>query len=217
MGLSDSFSLLQIFIAVAALFFAIGVGLMSSSDTDLKKASFRGFLFGTFILSLSTVTWSCTVLDMMMWKRYTVAGISLGLAGLFMVWVASILGIVPKEVAVAQTDSNATQKCTGNCSFNQSGGTVIQNFNQEPQRLSFSEQLASALAAKMTGNKPLVLRGIGGAHDQEIVGEYARYFASRGIQVKLYSIGMLVPPPDRKVELRETNANYELTIAPDAF
>lgn len=219
---------------------------MSSTDPRLKRESFRGYAWGIFIIWASLMEWLCTTLGPSMKTRYIIAAVGSAVFGMFALWIANILGVrktrhvqaavgiaaigmfllsianilgvVPKETAIAQTSTPSNQNCTGNCSFNQSGGTVIQNYNQEPKRLEFNENLANALLSKITTtSKPVLLRGVGGAKDQEIVQQYARFFENHGHQVSLFTIGMLIPPPDEKIGFLETSTNYQITLAPSAF
>ena len=221
MGLADSFSLSNIIVALAALFFLIGATLMSSPSAEQRRASAAGFYIGSGLIWLSLMNFTCTVLEMPMSKRYIFATLGSAAIGAFLVWIMSVIGIVPKQTAIADpavNQSTPLQNCTGNCSFNQSGGTVIQNINQEPQRLKFDDQAATALLTQMMPKKPLVLVGIGSTNaDQQVIQQYAAFFMQSGVQVQLNTIGISFPSPSQKITFSSAPDHYQLTLAPSAF
>ncbi len=219
MGFSDSFSFLAVFIGVAALFFTIGVGLMTSPDTELRRAAFVGFLVGTLIIVASILWATANMLEVEVLKRYLISFFSAGFGGLFLMWIAVLVGIVPKPIALAQVPTPPlppVQNCTGNCNFGQQGGTVIQNYNQAPQRLEYSDDLAAAILSKLMPQKPVIVKVVGGSADQQIGIHYANYLAAHGVQIQLWSIGMLIPAPDRKISISDQGDKYEVIIAPNA-
>jgi len=188
---------------------------MTSSDRELRKAAFVGFFVGTSVLLMSLLWTESTALGIDMWKRYVLSFFGCGFGGLFLIWIATIIGLVPKQVALAQV-APPTQNCNGNCSFGQQGGTIIQNYNAAPQRLEYSDDLAAALLSKLTPQKPVIFKIVGGATDQQIGMHYANYLSAHGVQVKVWSIGILIPPPDQKVTFSDLGDTYQIIIAPNA-
>ena len=164
---------------------------------ELRKAAFVGFFCRNLRAIAVLIMDKSTALGIDMWKRYVLSFFGCGFGGLFLIWIATIIGLVPKQVALAQVAS-PTQNCNGNCSFGQQGGTIIQNYNAAPQRLEYSNDLAAALLSKLTTQKPVIFKIVGGAMDQQIGMHYANYLSAHGVQVKVWSIGILIPRLIRK-------------------
>lgn len=102
-------------------------------------------------------------------------------------------------------------------SHNQSGGITAHTVNIGPQRLAFSEQTGADLVKAMPIKKKVKIHGIGNETDWQVVLQFHSYLRANGYDAELTSkTGMAIPPPDRKLSVRESEEAYDVTIAPSA-
>ncbi|MGY4624570.1 hypothetical protein [Bradyrhizobium sp. USDA 4486] len=95
-------------------------------------------------------------------------------------------------------------------------GTINNVFNG-PQRLSFTNEVASSLLEKLPPGKPIRLRSIGSASDHAIAEQYGNYLTSHGFQITNRDIiGTLSPPPEESITVTPGDAETIVQIAPQA-
>jgi hypothetical protein len=118
------------------------------------------------------------------------------------------------EGAMAQNSMGTIYNNQGIITQGQVGNNTI---NVAPQRLQFDPTIGDELVSKLPSGKTIVLQSVGGNADQAIASQYAQYLVGKGFQVERMSIGMLVPPPDHKITIGDTNAEkVTVIIAPSA-
>jgi hypothetical protein len=99
--------------------------------------------------------------------------------------------------------------------WNQSGGTNI--INAGPSRLQFEGSVADQLASALPRDKPITIQSIGGDADQAVVNQYQEYLQSRGFRIAERNIiGIMSPPPDKKISIMNAGDKVVVTIAPSA-
>ena len=97
--------------------------------------------------------------------------------------------------------------------FNQSGGN--NTISVAPTRLPFDPAIGDQLASKLPSGKPIELMGVGSQSDWAVAGQYAQFLKSKGFDVTLSLIGMMVPPPDHRISIGDPNAaRITVIIAP---
>ena len=99
--------------------------------------------------------------------------------------------------------------------WNQSGGnnTIVVG----PTRLTFDFAIGEELISKVPAGKPITLQSVGSQSDQAVADQYQHFLQSRGFNIAQRNIiGMLVPPPDHKISIRDTGPAVVITIAPSA-
>jgi hypothetical protein len=99
--------------------------------------------------------------------------------------------------------------------WNQSGGSNTINIG--PTRLTFDPAIGEELARKIPAGKPITLQSIGSQSDQAVADQYQQFLQSRGFNIAQRNmIGMMAPPPDHKISIRDTGPTVVVTIAPSA-
>lgn len=122
--------------------------------------------------------------------------------------MASPIGKTNGETVVAQGGPTIN-------TWNQSGGTNTINIG--PTRLTFESSIAEQLVNKLPAGKPITLQSVGSASDQAVADQYQQFLQSRGFHVAQRNIiGMMAPPPDRKISILDTATTVVVTIAPSA-
>jgi hypothetical protein len=138
----------------------------------------------------------------------------------------SVILICTSELLRFVLSSNATEipstllaqslpSVNGNCNAvgqnNSACNTVV-----APNRLSLSNELANELLNKMPIKKTVHLTTVGSSKDQNVGDDIQSFLVQNGYKIDRSIIGMLIPPPDNKISLRETADAYNLLIAPSA-
>jgi hypothetical protein len=68
----------------------------------------------------------------------------------------------------------------------------------------------------MPTKKKVIISSVGSDADQSVATETQNFLQQNGYDVSRESIGMLIPPPDHKISLRDSPDGYVLIIAPSA-
>jgi hypothetical protein len=118
----------------------------------------------------------------------------------------------PKADAPSPIVNNAPSINT----LNQSGGN--NTINVGPNRLTFNPATADQLIGKLPPGKTIDVVAVGSAADWEVASQYADYLKTKGFEVTLSRMGMLVPPPDQKIRIGDvSDPRVGVIIAPSAF
>ncbi len=86
--------------------------------------------------------------------------------------------------------------------------------NYGPQKLNFTPEVGAELLTYLTEKKPIILRTVGSDADQIVGSDFQRFLETSGYAVQRHMIGMLAPPPSRKVEIGNAPDHYVVTISP---
>jgi hypothetical protein len=125
-------------------------------------------------------------------------------------------GSAPRQGPIT---NNAPSSNTDNANTNnQSGGTNVLNIIG-PQRLLFDATLGAQLASKLPTGKSIEIMAVGSRTDWNIADQYAQYLKAKGFDVSFSRSSETVPPPDRKITIRDDPATSPIIviIAPSAL
>jgi hypothetical protein len=116
-------------------------------------------------------------------------------------------GSAPSQAPVINDASN-----------NQSGGTNILNITG-PESLLFDPTIGDQLARKLPTGKSIEVVAVGSRTDWNTADQYAQYLKARGFDVTFSRSSEVVPPPDRKITIRDdpTTSPIIVIIAPSAL
>ena len=104
---------------------------------------------------------------------------------------------------------------SGNFSINQQGGTVNQTYiNQNQPKLTFTDAIAHELLSKIPNDKPIRVRAVGSVSDLQVGIQIANFLKKNGYKVELDTIGILAPPPEHALEIRDLPSERILTVTP---
>ena len=133
------------------------------------------------------------------------------------------IGAVALVVALSQTAACAqspspsvTQGPGSAYSINQQGGITAGTVNIGPSRLVFSQQLGDELLRTLPREKKVSMTSVGGNADQAVASQIQQFLQNNGYTVERMAAGMLAPPPDHKISLRNTPDASILIVAPSA-
>lgn len=102
-------------------------------------------------------------------------------------------------------------------SIGQTGGVTNVIVNQGPKRLRFTDDLGKALLNAMLIKKPIDLWAIGSDTDQSVANDIQKFLENSGyIIANRRNIGIIGPPPSKKITLADEGDHYFMTIAPSA-
>jgi hypothetical protein len=87
------------------------------------------------------------------------------------------------------------------------------------QKLVFDATLGAQLASKLPTGKSIEIMAVGSRADWNIAGQYAQYLKAKGFDISLTRSSETVPPPDRKITIRDdpTTSPLVVIIAPSAL
>ena len=88
-----------------------------------------------------------------------------------------------------------------------------------PQRLDFDTEIGDQLASKLPAKKSIEVMAVGSRADWNIADQYAEYLKAKGFDVSFLRSSEIVPPPDRKIMIRDDPATSPILviIAPSAL
>jgi len=88
-----------------------------------------------------------------------------------------------------------------------------------PDRLPFDATIGDQLASKLPTGKSIAIMAVGSRTDWNIGAQYAQYLKAKGFDVSLSRSSETVPPPDRKITVRDDPATSPtiVIIAPSAL
>jgi hypothetical protein len=129
----------------------------------------------------------------------------------------SIVSILP---AISSTSNSQEKKLAPNItvtSNNQSGGITAYQVNIGQIYLSFSEEIAAELAAKLPKDRPVDIMGVGSPKDWQVADQYALFLQNGGYTIRnRNSAGMVTPPPDNPISITVYPDHSDVMIAPRA-
>jgi len=163
------------------------------------------------------------------WVAFFIFGAS-ALAGTFGKRLVRIIGVAVMPFAFAglvlslnhhrsvQGQGPITNNAPSISTNNQSGGTDALNAIG-PQRLVFDATIGNQLASKLPTGKSIEIMAVGSRTDWNIADQYAQYLKAKGFDVSFLRTGEVVPPPDRKITIRDdpTTSPIVVIIAPSAL
>lgn len=88
-----------------------------------------------------------------------------------------------------------------------------------PERLVFDTAIGDQLASKLQSGKSVEIMAVGSRNDWNIADQYVQYLKAKGLNVSVSRTSETVPPPDRKVIIRDdpTTSPIVVIIAPSAL
>lgn len=205
------FYLLIATVIAAAL---VGIGSMLYPELNNNRITVR-VLFASACLLLWTCgpVWSVFAESQSMITRYSMAGAVGCVSAVACVWLFGVTG----EAKIRDWPAANAQVAQSVTSYNQSGGVTAGTVNVAPQRLQFTPELESEIAARINDkSKTVFLRSVGGGKDQLVADMIENFLKTNGFQVDRRSIGTLSPPPDEKLSLQVAPDHYVFTVAPSA-
>jgi len=162
------------------------------------------------------------------WVALFIFSIS-ALLGTFAKRLARIIGLVVMTFAYAglvlslnhHRSAPAEGRITNNVPSmhtNKSYGTNILNVIG-PERLAFDATIGEQLASKLPTGKSIAIMAVGSRADWNIGNQYAQYIRSKGFDVSFSRTSETVPPPDRKITVRDdpSTSPIMVIIAPSAL
>jgi hypothetical protein len=113
--------------------------------------------------------------------------------------------------------NNVPSMSTNNTNDKSRGANILQIMG--PERLPFDAAIGDQLASKLPTGKSIAIMAVGSRTDWNIGSLYAQYLKAKGFDVSLSRSSETVPPPDRKISVRDDPATSPIIviIAPSAL
>lgn len=114
-------------------------------------------------------------------------------------------------------DAQQTQNCVITGGIN--NGSIVQNcIILGPQRLTFQTDIADEIITRLPKGKPIYFASVGSDRNQQIAYQYFQYLEANGIHFAGGTrIGVIVPPPDYPINIRDRGDNIQLLIDPSVL
>jgi hypothetical protein len=142
-----------------------------------------------------------------------------GLAVMSFAFAALVLSLNHHGRAPAQGPiANNVPSISTNNTNNESSGTDISNI-VGPQMLLFDATIGNQLASKLPTGKSIEIMAVGSRTDWNIADQYVQHLKAKGFDVSFSRSSETVPPPDRKITIRDdpTTSPTVVIIAPSAL
>jgi hypothetical protein len=131
--------------------------------------------------------------------------------------IAAVIATVLPFPCGALAQERALKPTVNITSHNQSGGITAHTVNIGYIRLSFSDEIATALSDNLPKDKPIEIMAIGSEKDKQVAFQYGQFLEKNGFKIKGYGYsGMQIPPPDDQLSFEVHSDRTVLTIAPRA-
>lgn len=98
-------------------------------------------------------------------------------------------------------------------------GSIIQNcIILGPQRLTFRTDIADEIIKRLPPGKTIYFASVGSERNQQIADQYFQYLETHGVHFAGGTrIGVLAPPPDYPINIRDRGDNIQILIDPSVL
>jgi hypothetical protein len=134
--------------------------------------------------------------------------------------ILASVSVVSILLAISSNSNSQENKLAPNItvtSNNQSGGITAYQVNIGHIYLSFSEEIAAELAARLPKDRPVDIMRVGSQKDWQVADQYVLFLQNAGYTIRNRSAaGMVAPPPDNPISITVYPDHSDVMIAPRA-
>ena len=132
-------------------------------------------------------------------------------------WCGFIMGLllIGGAVGIVFLPSEAQQppNVTGNCNNFGNNNFNCNTLNLAPPRLTFNEEVQKVVLT-IPKDKPLKVTAVGSQSDWDVGTKIGKFLQDSGYNVEMQYTGMLSPPQDHALSLRDAPLERELIVTP---